>query len=158
VTTPPAPELSTTNRRNRDMLATTSTASPESDCPLPGGGMFAFPDVSGLLNREHWSDTADLADWLLTHAHVAQHRTRQARGYGNGWDRLSCKAIQLSRQQNRCTTPPRWAALASNRLPSIGPPPAPWWGGPCTAVLSSRCGRPRKSAVVDYSLRLIGRL
>lgn len=60
-----------TYRRNRDMLVHHLNGIPGIDCPLPGGGMFAFPDVSGLLNREHWSDTADLADWLLTHAHVA---------------------------------------------------------------------------------------
>ena len=60
-----------TYRRNRDMLVHHLNGIPGIGCPLPGGGMFAFPNVSGLLKRGHWSDTADLADWLLTHAHVA---------------------------------------------------------------------------------------
>jgi aspartate aminotransferase len=58
-------------RCNRDMLVQNLDAIPGINCPIPGGGMFAFPDVSGLLEHGRWSSTNDLADWLLTHPHVA---------------------------------------------------------------------------------------
>lgn len=41
------------------------------DCPLPDGGMFAFPDVSTLLRDRDWSSSAELAAWLLDTAHLA---------------------------------------------------------------------------------------
>ena len=59
------------HRRNRDLLVDALRAVPGVTCPRPGGGMFAFPDVSGLLRTGPWQTGADLAAWLLEQAHVA---------------------------------------------------------------------------------------
>ncbi|MGW0865107.1 aminotransferase class I/II-fold pyridoxal phosphate-dependent enzyme [Streptomyces sp. NPDC002611] len=58
-------------RRRRTMLVEALNRIDGIDCPLPDGGMFAFPDVSGLLNDRGWSSGAELAAWLLDTAHVA---------------------------------------------------------------------------------------
>ncbi|MCD9879727.1 aminotransferase class I/II-fold pyridoxal phosphate-dependent enzyme [Streptomyces guryensis] len=57
--------------RRRTMLVEALNQIDGIDCPLPDGGMFAFPDVSGLLHDRGWSSSADLAAWLLDTAHVA---------------------------------------------------------------------------------------
>ena len=59
------------HRRNRDLLVDALRAVPGVTCPRPGGGMFAFPDVSGLLRTGPWQTAADLAAWLMEQAHVA---------------------------------------------------------------------------------------
>lgn len=58
-------------RRNRDLLAIALDAIPGVDCPAPAGGMFVFPDVTGLIQRGPWNSTVELAEWLLDHAGVA---------------------------------------------------------------------------------------
>ena len=58
-------------RRNRDKMVSALNRIDGITCALPTGGMFAFPDVSELLGRGTWTDTDNLADWLLNHAHVA---------------------------------------------------------------------------------------
>ena len=35
------------------------------------GGMFAFPDVAGLIERRGWTNATDCAEFLLNEAHVA---------------------------------------------------------------------------------------
>lgn len=58
-------------RRRRDQLVDALNRIDGIDCPLPDGGMFAFPDVEGLLRTRGWNDSAELAAWLLDSAHVA---------------------------------------------------------------------------------------
>lgn len=55
----------------RDLLVDRLRSIPGVLCPPPAGGMFAFPDVSGLLATGRWRDTTELAAWLLDHALVA---------------------------------------------------------------------------------------
>ena len=57
--------------RNRDVLATGLDGIPGVRCPAPAGGMFVFPDVTGLLERGPWATTVELATWLLEDAGVA---------------------------------------------------------------------------------------
>jgi len=59
------------HRRNRDLLVAALRTVPGVTCPRPGGGMFAFPDVSRLLRTGAWQSGANLAAWLLERAHVA---------------------------------------------------------------------------------------
>lgn len=58
-------------RRRRNLLVEALNAIDGIDCPLPDGGMFAFPDVSDLLGDRGWTSSADLATWLLDTAHLA---------------------------------------------------------------------------------------
>ncbi|WP_433323187.1 aminotransferase class I/II-fold pyridoxal phosphate-dependent enzyme [Spirillospora sp. CA-294931] len=58
-------------RRRRASLVDALNGIDGIDCPLPDGGIFAFPDVSGLLRDRGWSSSADLATWLLVTAHLA---------------------------------------------------------------------------------------
>jgi aspartate aminotransferase len=58
-------------RRNLDLLAAVLDGVPGVNCPAPAGGMFVFPDVTGLLELGPWNSTVELADWLLDHAGVA---------------------------------------------------------------------------------------
>jgi aspartate/methionine/tyrosine aminotransferase len=58
-------------RRNRDVLANALDGIPGVSCPAPAGGMFVFPDVTGLLERGPWATTVELATWLLEDAGVA---------------------------------------------------------------------------------------
>jgi aspartate aminotransferase len=58
-------------RRRRDLLVAALNDVDGVDCPLPDGGMFAFPSVAGLLRRQGWATAVDVADWLLDNAHVA---------------------------------------------------------------------------------------
>ncbi len=58
-------------RRNRDRLATALDGLAGVDCPAPAGGMFVFPDVTGLIERGPWSTTVELAGRLLEDAGVA---------------------------------------------------------------------------------------
>lgn len=58
-------------RRRRDLLVEELNGIDGVDCPLPDGGMFAFPDVTGLLRERGWAGSADLAAWLLDTAHLA---------------------------------------------------------------------------------------
>lgn len=58
-------------RRRRALLVEALNGIDGIDCPLPDGGMFAFPDVSGLLRDRGWPSSADLAEWLLDTAHLA---------------------------------------------------------------------------------------
>jgi aspartate aminotransferase len=57
--------------RNRDRLATALNRIPGMRCPPPAGGMFVFPDVTGLLEQGPWATTVELAGWLLEDAGVA---------------------------------------------------------------------------------------
>ncbi|MEV7394424.1 MULTISPECIES: aminotransferase class I/II-fold pyridoxal phosphate-dependent enzyme [unclassified Streptomyces] len=58
-------------RRRRALLVDALNRIDGIDCPLPDGGMFAFPDVSQLLSDRGWSSSADFATWLLDTAHLA---------------------------------------------------------------------------------------
>ncbi|MFI0446324.1 aminotransferase class I/II-fold pyridoxal phosphate-dependent enzyme [Actinomadura sp. 6N118] len=58
-------------RRRRALLVEALNRIDGVDCPLPDGGMFAFPDVSALLRDRGWASSADLAAWLLDTAHLA---------------------------------------------------------------------------------------
>lgn len=58
-------------RRGRDLLVERLNTIPGVDCPAPAGGMFTFPQVTGLLATGRWADTAGLAQRLLEQAHVA---------------------------------------------------------------------------------------
>ncbi|MEU5291492.1 aminotransferase class I/II-fold pyridoxal phosphate-dependent enzyme [Streptomyces umbrinus] len=58
-------------RRRRALLVEALNAIDGIDCPLPDGGMFAFPDVSALLRDRGWTSSADLAAWLLDTVHLA---------------------------------------------------------------------------------------
>ncbi|MGW4567735.1 aminotransferase class I/II-fold pyridoxal phosphate-dependent enzyme [Streptomyces sp. NPDC004561] len=58
-------------RRRRALPAEALNGIDGIECPLPDGGMFAFPDVSGLLRDRGWNSSADLAAWLLDTAHLA---------------------------------------------------------------------------------------
>ncbi|MDX2554226.1 aminotransferase class I/II-fold pyridoxal phosphate-dependent enzyme [Streptomyces stelliscabiei] len=58
-------------RRRRALLVEALNGIDGIDCPLPDGGMFAFPDVSGLLRDRGWTSSADLAAWLLDAVHLA---------------------------------------------------------------------------------------
>ncbi|MEW2259640.1 aminotransferase class I/II-fold pyridoxal phosphate-dependent enzyme [Streptomyces sp. NPDC047869] len=58
-------------RRRRALLVEALNGIDGIECQLPDGGMFAFPDVSGLLRDRGWNSSADLAAWLLDTAHLA---------------------------------------------------------------------------------------
>ncbi|WP_051947555.1 aminotransferase class I/II-fold pyridoxal phosphate-dependent enzyme [Streptomyces scabiei] len=58
-------------RRRRALLVDALNGIDGIDCPLPDGGMFAFPDVDDLLRDRGWTSSADLAAWLLDTAHLA---------------------------------------------------------------------------------------
>ncbi|MFF4085056.1 aminotransferase class I/II-fold pyridoxal phosphate-dependent enzyme [Streptomyces sp. NPDC001777] len=58
-------------RRRRALLVEALNGIDGIECPLPDGGMFAFPDISGLLRDRGWNSSADLAAWLLDTAHLA---------------------------------------------------------------------------------------
>src|SRR5262249_56300794 len=58
-----------TYRVRRDRLVAALNAIDGVTCPVPGGGMFAFPEISGLL--QPGQTATDLADQLLHTAHVA---------------------------------------------------------------------------------------
>jgi aspartate aminotransferase len=58
-------------RRRRDFLVETLNTIDGIDCPLPDGGLFAFPSVAGLLSEDGWRTSSELAGWLLDTAHVA---------------------------------------------------------------------------------------
>lgn len=58
-------------RRRRKQLVDALNRIDGIDCPLPDGGMFAFPYVEGLLRARGWNSSAELATWLLDTAHVA---------------------------------------------------------------------------------------
>jgi aspartate aminotransferase len=58
-------------RRRRTLLVEALNGIDGIDCPLPDGGMFAFPDVSGLLRERGLSSSAALAARLLDTAHLA---------------------------------------------------------------------------------------
>ncbi|MGW2115173.1 aminotransferase class I/II-fold pyridoxal phosphate-dependent enzyme [Streptomyces zhihengii] len=59
------------HRRRRDLVVAALNGIDGIACPLPDGGMFAFPDVTGLLRERGWADSAEFAAWLLDTAHVA---------------------------------------------------------------------------------------
>ncbi|MEV7892029.1 aminotransferase class I/II-fold pyridoxal phosphate-dependent enzyme [Streptomyces sp. NPDC002817] len=58
-------------RRRRALLVEALNGIDGIDCPLPDGGMFAFPDIGELLRNRGWTSSADLAAWLLDTAHLA---------------------------------------------------------------------------------------
>ncbi|GAA1532808.1 pyridoxal phosphate-dependent aminotransferase [Actinomadura kijaniata] len=58
-------------RRRRALLVRALNGIDGIDCPLPDGGMFAFPDVGALLRDRGWTSGADLAAWLLDTARLA---------------------------------------------------------------------------------------
>ncbi|MFJ3804657.1 aminotransferase class I/II-fold pyridoxal phosphate-dependent enzyme [Streptomyces sp. NPDC090088] len=58
-------------RRRRALLVEALNGIAGIDCPLPDGGMFAFPDVTGLLRDRGWAGSTELAAWLLDIAHLA---------------------------------------------------------------------------------------
>ena len=58
-------------RRRRTLLVEALNGIDGIDCPLPDGGMFAFPDVSELLRDRGWTSGTDLAAWLLDTVHLA---------------------------------------------------------------------------------------
>lgn len=58
-------------RRRRTLLVEALNGIDGINCPLPDGGMFAFPDVSGVLRDRGWTSSADLAAWLLDTARLA---------------------------------------------------------------------------------------
>lgn len=64
-------EAARDHRRRRALLVDALNGIDGIDCPLPDGGMFAFPDVSGLLRDRGWTSNADLAAWLLDTVRLA---------------------------------------------------------------------------------------
>lgn len=58
-------------RRRRDLLVDALNGIDGIDCPLPDGGMFVFPDITGLLRERGWASSAELSAWLLDTAHLA---------------------------------------------------------------------------------------
>lgn len=58
-------------QRRRTLLVNALNQIEGIDCPLPDGGMFAFPNVEGLLRDRGFTSSAVLAAWLLDTAHVA---------------------------------------------------------------------------------------
>lgn len=58
-------------RRRRTRLVEALDRIDGIDCPQPDGGMFAFPNIEGLLRDRGWAGSADFATWLLDTAHVA---------------------------------------------------------------------------------------
>lgn len=64
-------EAARDHRRRRALLVDALNGIDGIDCPLPDGGMFAFPDVNDLLRDRGWTSSADLAAWLLDTAHLA---------------------------------------------------------------------------------------
>lgn len=61
----------TAYRHSRDLLVQRLQQVPGMSCPVPAGGMFAFPDVRRLVADGPWDSSVDLASWLLAEAHVA---------------------------------------------------------------------------------------
>ena len=59
----------------RRLMVDTLNAMPGVTCPTPAGAFYAFPNVSGILGKQHANGTittsADLATYLLHEAHVA---------------------------------------------------------------------------------------
>ena len=59
----------------RRLMIDTLNAIPGITCPTPAGAFYAFPNVSGVLGKQHANGTittpADLATYLLHEAHVA---------------------------------------------------------------------------------------
>jgi len=59
----------------RRLMVDTLNAMPGVTCPTPTGAFYAFPNVSGILGKQHANGTittsADLATYLLHEAHVA---------------------------------------------------------------------------------------
>ncbi|MYC26712.1 MAG: pyridoxal phosphate-dependent aminotransferase [Nitrospira sp. SB0662_bin_26] len=59
----------------RRLMVDTLNAMPGITCPTPAGAFYAFPNVSGILGKQHANGTittsADLATYLLHEAHVA---------------------------------------------------------------------------------------
>ena len=59
----------------RRLMVDTLNAIPGITCPTPAGAFYAFPNVSGILGKQHANGTittsADLATYLLHEAHVA---------------------------------------------------------------------------------------
>ncbi|MGI5405110.1 aminotransferase class I/II-fold pyridoxal phosphate-dependent enzyme [Streptomyces sp. CA-135486] len=69
----PLREARTRYRANRDRLAQALNSVPGIHCPLPDGGLYVFPTVTGLIdaNRHRWTAAGDLAAWLLDEALLA---------------------------------------------------------------------------------------
>lgn len=59
----------------RRLMVDTLNAMPGVACPTPAGAFYAFPNISGILDKRHANGTittsADLATYLLHEAHVA---------------------------------------------------------------------------------------
>ncbi len=59
----------------RRLMVDTLNAMPGVTCPTPAGAFYVFPNVSGILGKQHANGTittsADLATYLLHEAHVA---------------------------------------------------------------------------------------
>ena len=59
----------------RRLMVDTLNSIPGITCPTPAGAFYAFPNISGLLGKQHANGTittsADLATYLLHEAHVA---------------------------------------------------------------------------------------
>lgn len=73
--TPFFKELLTDLTPKRRLMIDTLNAIPGITCPTPAGAFYAFPNVSGVLGKQHANGTittpADLATYLLHEAHVA---------------------------------------------------------------------------------------
>lgn len=99
-------------RTNRDRLVSALNALPGVECPLPPGGMFAFPSVAGLVGDGSgcWSTSAELAAWLLDTADVAVVP-------GEAYDAPGPPAPVLRRQLRHAQHPP---SPASSRASANG--------------------------------------
>lgn len=73
--TPFFKELLTDLTPKRRLMVDTLNAMPGITCSTPAGAFYAFPNVSGILGKQHANGTittsADLATYLLHEAHVA---------------------------------------------------------------------------------------
>ena len=73
--TPFFKELLTDLTPKRRLMVDTLNAMPGITCSTPAGAFYAFPNVSGILGKQHANGTittsADLATYLLREAHVA---------------------------------------------------------------------------------------
>ena len=58
-------------RPRRDAMVKHLNTIPGVRCAPVKGGMFAFPDVAGLIERRGWANATDCAEFLLNEAHVA---------------------------------------------------------------------------------------
>lgn len=96
-------------RRRRALLVEALNGIDGIDCPLPDGGMFAFPDLSGLLRDRGWSSSADLVRAMRLPRLAYSHLNRPC-GQGSA-------AAETARMD---VTPSRWRVRLSGVEKTVG--------------------------------------